>query len=663
MSSQYKVRIVTPLTIMDYDEAILTDIKKSGEREDGFLYDFKEKTEGKLTFDKSKYKEFELIDKSQLRYVPMYMTVWEICNGTQNQVLYGKLSLLEAEFDGDKCVIKIKVTSDNKYLKYEQHKGDTYNLLNALDFGYYPKVTVQHPSITGTIKNGIKLLHALEGLWKKINPFGNVISNFLSTGGYGNYVCGDTAIFQKSDVIRRNVSSVASKMEWTLEKLITNTCQQFNLLWKIDDYGNLLIDDIYYFEYGIATIKDLTVTPYIEQIGGKNQWKYQKEKVFKKELYINPNSVNKDFIGEPIVYDNALVNSMDKNAEKKITQDFITDVAFLCTIDPNDESTDYNGTVLISYYQPSPTFVNTIMDTNFFGGVLLDPIIKPNNNLSWACLHPYRFKDYGRFFATGKMNGVATNFTNIMRTKLQSALVFKLCCGDTFDAGSYFKTELGVGKLDKYKITFGKKTVDIDILFEPQDNLSFVLPYLYPYTACMAMGSNINSAINGYGTLLSFSPANPNLVVLAETKPTYFGGTVQIFSNGHYIYNPPTGVFIGQDFFEFIVTDTSTTYNAVSTATITVQYPNIFVKEKVTNMYPYVPQQCATKVELFWYKDAGGTQPLDVTGYCFDVYKKDGSNNPVGTVPPNGYSQVIFDYYCGTEEYVDVSPVNAYTII
>lgn len=661
--SQYKVRIVTPLTIMDYDEAVLTDVKKGGEREDGFLYDFKEKIEGKLTFDKNKYKEFELIDQSQLRYVPMYITVWELCGGFPNQIMYGKLSILESDFDADKCVVKIKVTSDNKYLKYDQHKGDTYNLLYYIDFPY-PRVTVKHPSITGAIKNGISVLHALDGLYKKINPFGNVISNFLTNGGHGNYVCGQLVMYQKSDVIRRNVSSLASKMEWTLEKLINNLCQQFNLVWKIDDYGNLVIDDIYYFEYNNISIKDLTVLPYANEIAGKKQWKYLKEKVFKKELYINPNSINKDFVGLPIVYDNALVNSMDKNAEKKITQDFIVDVPFLSTMDPNDESTDYSGTVLIGYHNPSPLFENIIADSTLtVAGTFLDGTVRPNNQLSWAVLHPYRFKDYGRFFSTGKMNGVVTNFTNIMRTKVQGGLIIKLCCGDEFNTTSYFKTQLGVGTLDKYKITFGKRTAEIDVLFEAQDNLSFVLPYLYPYNACMAMGASINSILNGFGVLQSFSPANPNLVVLAETKPTFFGGTVQIFADGNYIYNPPSNVFVGQDFFEFIVTDSTTTYNAVSTATITVQYPNIYVHQVITETQPYIPQLCATKVELFWYKDAAKTQPLNVTGYCFDVYKKDAANLPTGTVAPDGYSQIIFDYYCGTEEYVDVHPTNHYIIV
>ena len=179
----------------------------------------------------------------------------------------------------------------------------------------------------------------------------------------------------------------------------------------------------------------------------------------------------------------------------------------------------------------------------------------------------------------------------------------------------------------------------------------------------MAMGGNINSIVNGYGDLLSFSPSNPNLVVLPELKPTFFGGTVQIFTNGHYIYNPPNANFIGQDFFEFVVTDTSTSYNSVGQATITSQYGTVYVHEKVKYMYPSIPQKCIAKVELFWYKDVNKTQPLDVTGYCFDVYKKDNFNVPTGTVAPSGFTQVLFDYYCGTEEYIDVSPSNDYIII
>ena len=148
--SQYIVRIVTPLTIQEYDDAILTDLSKTGDRTDAFLFDFKEKIDGKLRFTgKDKYKEFEDIDKSQLRYVDMYVTIWEKCNDEKVTVLDGKLSFLEAEFDADKCTVSIKVTADNKYLKYDQHKGDTYNLLSEDDFNF-SRVTVEHSSLPGT---------------------------------------------------------------------------------------------------------------------------------------------------------------------------------------------------------------------------------------------------------------------------------------------------------------------------------------------------------------------------------------------------------------------------------------------------------------------------------------------------------------------------------
>ena len=662
--SQYIVRIVTPLTIQEYDDAILTDLSKTGDRTDAFLFDFKEKIDGKLRFTgKDKYKEFEDIDKSQLRYVDMYVTIWEKCNDEKVTVLDGKLSFLEAEFDADKCTVSIKVTADNKYLKYDQHKGDTYNLLSEDDFNF-SRVTVEHSSLPGTqpIKNGIRLFDALEGLYKKINPLGNLISNFFTNGGYGSTVVGETVLYQKSDVVRRNIATNnATKMEWTLEKLIETTCRQLNLLWRIDDYGNLLIDEIYYYEQGLP-IFDLTQLPKFNEIAGLKKWRYQKEKIYKKENYINPSSQNKDFVGKPIIYDNALVNSLDKDAELKITNDFITDVPFLATLDPNDESIDYSGTVLIGYLQVTQGAgtINEIISTGF---TLLDPVIKPNNNLSWAYLHLNRFVNYGRFFSKGELNGIQTNFFNIQKNKVLDGLTFKLCCGDEFNPNAYVKTQLGIGKVDRYKYNFGKKTMELDVVFEVVDNINYTLPTIYNDKYCMGANSTFNTSVLGQSSLIQNDTGVGLLVVLAEIKTTTFGGIVEIFTDGHFIYTPPNN-FIGQDFFDYIVTDQATNYNGVGHATITVQYPDVYVHQVIDLNAPQGnPLVCDVRVKLFWYKDNAMTQPLDVTGYCFDVNLEDINATPSGTIPPNGVTQTIYDYYCNSGEvYVSPNP-GVYTII
>ena len=46
----YKVRITTPLGVRTYGEEILTDLKQTGDKDNSYLLDFREKAEGTLTF-------------------------------------------------------------------------------------------------------------------------------------------------------------------------------------------------------------------------------------------------------------------------------------------------------------------------------------------------------------------------------------------------------------------------------------------------------------------------------------------------------------------------------------------------------------------------------------------------------------------------------------
>ena len=105
-----------------------------------------------------------------------------------------------------------------------------------------------------------------------------------------------------------------------------------------------------------------------------------------------------------------------------------------------------------------------------------------------------------------------------------------------------------------------------------------------------------------------------------ENKATTAGGTVQIQANGLFTYTPPAN-FTGNDTFTYTVNNV----NGSGTGTVTIHVlPTIYVKllTSDTKTYGHAGDEYWTKTRdytLYFYSDAAGTQPLDVTGFGLKV--------------------------------------------
>jgi hypothetical protein len=110
----------------------------------------------------------------------------------------------------------------------------------------------------------------------------------------------------------------------------------------------------------------------------------------------------------------------------------------------------------------------------------------------------------------------------------------------------------------------------------------------------------------------------------AETKATTSGGTVTIQTNGQFIYTPASN-FVGDDTFTYTVSNGSAT--AVGTVTIHV-LPTIYAKLVKTNQRlqkingscggsssTYLGTLTTADFNVFFYSNAGGTTPINVSGY------------------------------------------------
>lgn len=109
-----------------------------------------------------------------------------------------------------------------------------------------------------------------------------------------------------------------------------------------------------------------------------------------------------------------------------------------------------------------------------------------------------------------------------------------------------------------------------------------------------------------------------------ENKATSAGGTVQIQANGLFTYNPPAN-FTGQDTFSYTVNNV----NGSDTGTVTINVlPTIYVRLIKTSAGtqghigdPYYAR--LADYRLYFYSNAAGTVPLNVTGFGFKVNIKE----------------------------------------
>lgn len=282
-----------------------------------------------------------------------------------------------------------------------------------------------------------------------------------------NYVTGEKSkvdnliLFQKSDVKRPDGSGNASISNITLEKLIKDLCNMFNLKWDIDEDGDFIIEHVSFFQKGVGL--DLVGRRDSNLREGMRKYTYDIDNMPRKEVFqmMDDKYSYGDFKGVPIIYSNSCVGQGEKEDKDWIVENIMTDVNLALNNSGSDSQiVSDDGFVLIACDENN----NILSEASIMSGSNL------NNPLSWAHLH-YDYWRYERVFNRFSMNNVQTDALSVVPTKKQVKINVSLCCGEVFDPEELVNTELGEGQVSEALFDLHQELLTLTLLYSAEQEL------------------------------------------------------------------------------------------------------------------------------------------------------------------------------------------------
>ena len=284
---------------------------------------------------------------------------------------------------------------------------------------------------------------------------------------YNNYVTGlpskvdNLILFQKSDVKRPNGSGNASVGNITIEKLIKDLCNTFNLKWDIDEDGDLIIEHVSFFQKGVGL--NLVGRRDSRFREGMRKYSYDIDNMPRREVFqmMDDKYQYGDFKGLPIIYANSCVGQGEKEDKDWIVENIMTDVGLALNNSASDSQiVSDDGFVLMACDSTN----HILSEAGILSGNTL------NNPLSWAHLH-YDYWRFDRVFNRFSMNGVQTSALSVIPTKKQVKIDVSLCCGEVFDPEELVATELGEGIVSEALFDLYKEILTLTLLYTADEDL------------------------------------------------------------------------------------------------------------------------------------------------------------------------------------------------
>lgn len=427
------------------------------------------------------------------------------------------------------------------------------------DYGYDYQVG-------GSIDNGMKLQDCLQNLINNACYPAELRSNFFGWGSVSssdyNYVTNELSkvknliLFQKSDVKRPSGSNNASVANTTLEKLLKDVCNIFNLKWDRDIFGNFIIEHVSYFQKGVGL--NLVGRRDFRLREGMNKYSYDIDNMPRREIFrmADEKYTYGDFRGVPITYSNSCVGQGEKEDKEWIVESIMTDVSLVLN-NPNSDSqvVSDDGFVLMACDENN----NILSEANIIGGNTL------NNTLAWSRLQVDYWR-HQRVFNKFMMNNVQTDALSVIPTKKQVKLNIALCCGEVFDPEELMNTQMGEGAVAEANFNLYQEMLDVTLLYDADENLVTNNPPVAvndEVETFTGLAIDIDVLANDIDDNGMINPGS-----LAVVYPGS-NGTVSII-DGKIRYSPNPG-FVGADILSYNVKDEWEAVSNNGTITITVK--------------------------------------------------------------------------------------------
>lgn len=95
-------------------------------------FDYEKQLSGKMTFFGEAYERMMFFEQSMYRCEEQTIEIYNQCDGVENLFFSGKISLNEAEFDRDKCLIVLKFSKDDKNDCFDLNKSEKIDLFSLI---------------------------------------------------------------------------------------------------------------------------------------------------------------------------------------------------------------------------------------------------------------------------------------------------------------------------------------------------------------------------------------------------------------------------------------------------------------------------------------------------------------------------------------------------
>jgi len=321
-----------------------------------------------------------------------------------------------------------------------------YTYSNDKDRVYYRINNWPKSAETVTYKRGLWLNSVIAFLFLKSCTPINLpaeVSQFLASAlnpvtGKNNPMA-HLYLFQKSDIVRYDVSEQARVLEVSLKEILAELKNMAQLYWDINESGRLRIEHIsFYDDYSpaYAQNKGNGITIDAEYLKGTNKYSFKINDMVTEEQFTAIDSYHANFVGKDIVYANVCTNNRDEVSIRKYEIQMATDLAKAQRF---PDAVELKGMFLLC--DGSLTQDGEFFATN--ADLILEDdsdLFMPNIPLSLSNLH----RDYwqhNRVLLEGEMNGQPTTFLSRFPYKERVQISAKLCCEDVFDANDYVQTD------------------------------------------------------------------------------------------------------------------------------------------------------------------------------------------------------------------------------